>query len=62
MNMVVVGLNGSDGAIQSIMQGEVKAASLQPVAERACMTSQFAPNDNAGPCQSSCWKQYHYPV
>jgi erythritol transport system substrate-binding protein len=34
-DVIVVGFDGSDDAIQSIMQGELKATSLQPVAEMA---------------------------
>jgi erythritol transport system substrate-binding protein len=34
-DVFVVGFDGSDDAIQSIMQGELKATSLQPVAEMA---------------------------
>jgi erythritol transport system substrate-binding protein len=34
-DVIVVGFDGSDDAIQSIMKGELKATSLQPVAEMA---------------------------
>ncbi|MEN4013903.1 MAG: substrate-binding domain-containing protein [Bellilinea sp.] len=34
-DVIVVGFDGSDDAIQSIMRGELKATSLQPVAEMA---------------------------
>jgi erythritol transport system substrate-binding protein len=34
-DVVVVGFDGSDDAIQSILKGELKATSLQPVAEMA---------------------------
>ena len=34
-DVIVVGFDGSDDAIQSIMNGELKATSLQPVAEMA---------------------------
>jgi erythritol transport system substrate-binding protein len=34
-DVIVVGFDGSNDAIQSIMQGELKATSLQPVAEMA---------------------------
>lgn len=34
-DIIVVGFDGSDDAIQSIMKGELKATSLQPVAEMA---------------------------
>jgi erythritol transport system substrate-binding protein len=34
-DVIVVGFDGSDDAIQSIVQGELKATSLQPVAEMA---------------------------
>lgn len=34
-NIIVVGFDGSDDAIQSIMKGELKATALQPVAEMA---------------------------
>jgi erythritol transport system substrate-binding protein len=34
-DVIVVGFDGSDDAIQSIMKGELKASSLQPVAEMA---------------------------
>ncbi len=34
-DVIVVGFDGSDDAIMSIMQGELKATSLQPVAEMA---------------------------
>ena len=34
-DVIVVGFDGSDDAIQSILKGELKATSLQPVAEMA---------------------------
>jgi erythritol transport system substrate-binding protein len=34
-DVICVGFDGSDDAIQSIMKGELKATSLQPVAEMA---------------------------
>ena len=34
-DVIVVGFDGSDDAIQSIIKGELKATSLQPVAEMA---------------------------
>jgi erythritol transport system substrate-binding protein len=34
-DVIVMGFDGSDDAIQSIMKGELKATSLQPVAEMA---------------------------
>ncbi|MCB0226950.1 MAG: substrate-binding domain-containing protein, partial [Anaerolineae bacterium] len=34
-DVIVVGFDGSDDAIQSILAGELKATSLQPVAEMA---------------------------
>jgi erythritol transport system substrate-binding protein len=34
-DVIVVGFDGSDDAIQSIMKGELKATALQPVAEMA---------------------------
>ncbi len=45
--VIVVGFDGSDDAIQSIGKGELKATSLQPVAEMA------HPGRDAGRCRSS---------
>ena len=40
--MIVVGFDGSDDAILSIGQGELKATSLQPVAEMAIQAAMQA--------------------
>jgi erythritol transport system substrate-binding protein len=41
-DVIVVGFDGSDDAIQSIMKGELKATSLQPVAEMAVQAAMQA--------------------